>query len=223
MAFVLLICAAVLEVGGDALCRAGLRGGRGSLLILGGVVLWLYGITVMPRDGTSEDCSASISQYSSWAVAQKSPCERNRVIMGKASALTLGQRGPDARQEVPRRTPQQLYAHERMMYPPDLLTCPHGGDLLVPCNSLAWDQTVPMLARVLSGASRPGRCPRATCVGSPLRLLSAEGQRLAPAGSTYGYDVVGHIGWWRQESRATSREMHAALASRVRLSESQVG
>ena len=46
MAFVLLIFAAVLEVGGDALCRAGLRGGKGGLLILGGVVLWLYGITV---------------------------------------------------------------------------------------------------------------------------------------------------------------------------------
>ena len=45
-----------------------------------------------------------------------------------------------------------------------------------------------------------------------LRLLSAAGQSLAPAGSTYGYDVVVHIGWWRQESRATSREIHAALA-----------
>ena len=27
-------------------------------------------------------------------------------------------------------------------------------------------------------------------VGSRLRLLSAAGQRIAPAGSTYGYDVV---------------------------------
>jgi hypothetical protein len=47
--------------------------------------------------------------------------------------------------------------------------------------------------------------------------------RLAPAGSTYGYDVVVHMGWWRQESRATYREMHAALASRVRISASPVG
>src|SRR4051794_34382296 len=44
------------------------------------------------------------------AVAQKSPCERNRVLMGKESVLKLGQRGPDARQEVPMRTPQRLYA-----------------------------------------------------------------------------------------------------------------
>ena len=43
---VFLIFAAVLEVGGDALCRAGLRGSKWGLLIHGGVVLWLYGITV---------------------------------------------------------------------------------------------------------------------------------------------------------------------------------
>ena len=121
------------------------------------------------------------------------------------------------------RTPKQLYAHERMIYQPELLTCPHCGDLLVTCNYLAWDKTVQMLDRVLSVASRPGRCPHATCVGSRLRLLSAEGQRIAPAGSTYGYDVVVRIGWWRQESRATYREIHAELASQVRISESHVG
>jgi len=143
--------------------------------------------------------------------------------MGKESALKLGQRGPDARQEVPMRTPKQLYVHERMIYQPELLTCPHCGDLLVMCNYLAWDKTVQMLDRVLSVASRPGRCPHAACGGSRLRLLSAEGQRIAPAGSTYGYDVVVHIGWWRQEARATYREIHAALASQVRISESHVG
>src|SRR5215471_7702861 len=143
--------------------------------------------------------------------------------MGKESVLKLGQRGPDACQEVPMRTPKPLYAHERMIYHPELLTCPHCGDLLVTCNYLAWDKTVQMLDRVVSVASRPRRCPHAMCVGSRLRLLSAEGQRLAPAGSTYGYDVVVHIGWWRQESHATYREIHAALASRVCISVSHVG
>src|SRR6266702_6213896 len=157
------------------------------------------------------------------AVAQKSPCERNRVIMGKESLLKHSQRGQDARQEVPMRTPKQLYAQERIIYQPELLTCPHCGDLLVSCNYLAWDKTVQMLDRVLSVASRPGRCPHVTCVGSRLRLLSAEGQRLALPGSTYGYDVVVRIGWWRQEYRATYREIHAALASQVRISASHVG
>ena len=101
--------------------------------------------------------------------------------MGKESPLKLSQRGQDARQEVPMRTPKRLYAQERMIYQPELLTCPHCGDLLVMCNYLAWDKTVQMLDRVLSVASRPGRCPHATCAGSRLRLLSAEGQRIAPA------------------------------------------
>lgn len=121
------------------------------------------------------------------------------------------------------RTPKPLYAHERMIYQPEFLTCPHCGDVLVTCNYLAWDKTVQMLDRVLSVASRPGRCPHATCVGSRLRLLSAAGQRIAPAGSTYGYDVVVRIGWLRQESRATYREIHTDLASQVRISASHVG
>ena len=121
------------------------------------------------------------------------------------------------------RTPKQLYAQERIIYQPELLTCPHCGDLLVSCNYLAWDKTVQMLDRVLSVASRPGRCPHVTCVGSRMRLLSAEGQRLALPGSTYGYDVVVRIGWWRQEYRATYREIHAELASQVRISASHVG
>jgi hypothetical protein len=89
-----------------------------------------------------------------------------RVIMGQESPIKLGQRGQDARQEVPMRTPQQLYAQERMIYQPELLTCPHCGDPLVMCTYLAWDKTVQMLDRVLSVASRPGRCPHATCAGS---------------------------------------------------------
>jgi hypothetical protein len=56
-----------------------------------------------------------------------------------------------------------------------------------------------------------------------MRLLSAEGQRIALPGSTYGYDVVVRIGWWRQEYRATYREIHTELASQVRISESHVG
>jgi hypothetical protein len=60
------------------------------------------------------------------------------------------------------RTPKRLYPEERLIYHPDLLTCPHCGDLLVTCNYLAWDKTVQRLDRVLSVASRPSRCPHAT-------------------------------------------------------------
>ena len=121
------------------------------------------------------------------------------------------------------RTPKRLYAQQRIIYQPELLTCPHCGDLLVMCNYLAWDKTVQTLDQVLSVASRPGHCPHVTCAGARMRLLSAQAQRLAPSGSTYGYDVLVRIAWWRQEDRATYREIHTELASQVRISESHVG
>lgn len=120
------------------------------------------------------------------------------------------------------RTPQRLYAQERVIYQPELLTCPHCGEVLMLCNDLAWDKTVQRLDRVVSVASRPGRCPHTTCAGSRMRLLSAEGQRLALAGSTYGYDVVVRLGWRRQEHHATYHEIHTDLAAHVRISESHV-
>jgi len=120
------------------------------------------------------------------------------------------------------RTPKGLYAYERIIYHPELLTCPHCGALLVMYNHLAWDKIVQTLAGALSVASRPGRCPRATCAGFAMRLHSAQGQRLAPPGSTYSYEVLVRIGWWRQEHRATYREIHLELASQVRISESHV-
>jgi hypothetical protein len=120
------------------------------------------------------------------------------------------------------RTPKQLYAEERLIYHPELLTCLHCGDLLVTWNYLAWDKTVQMLDRVVSVASRPGRCPHATCPGSRMRLLSAAAQSLAPPGSTYGYDVLGRLGWLRQHQRATYREMHTELSARITISEAHV-
>jgi len=120
------------------------------------------------------------------------------------------------------RTPKRLYAQQRIIYQPELLTCPHCGDLLGMCNYLAWDKTVQTLDRVLSVASRPGHGPHATCAGSCMRLLSAEAQSIALPGSTYGYDVLVRIAWWRQEYHATYREIHMELASQVRISESHV-
>jgi Transposase, Mutator family len=120
------------------------------------------------------------------------------------------------------RTPKRLYAAERIIYHPELLTCLHCGDLLVMWNYLAWDKTVQTLDRLLSIATRPGRCPHATCPGSRLRLLSAEAQSLAPPGSTYGYDVLVHIGWLRQHQRATYSEIHLALSARLSISEAHV-
>ncbi|HEY5869036.1 MAG TPA: transposase [Candidatus Tectomicrobia bacterium] len=120
------------------------------------------------------------------------------------------------------RTPKRLYAEERIIYHPELLTCLQCGDLLVAWNYLAWDKTVQTLDGLLSIATRPGRCPHVMCPGARLRLLSAAAQRVAPPGSTYGYDVLVHIGWLRQHQRATYRDIHTDLAARFPISESHV-
>jgi hypothetical protein len=120
------------------------------------------------------------------------------------------------------RTPKRLYAEKRVIYQPELLTCPHCGELLVMWNYLAWDKTVQTLDGVVSIASRPGRCPKATCQGSRMRLLSAEAQRMALPGSTYGYDVLVRLGWLRQHQRATYSEMHIDLSSRLHISPAHV-
>jgi hypothetical protein len=52
---------------------------------------------------------------------------------------------------------------------------------------------VQTLDRRLSMATRPSHCPHATCPGALLRVHSAAALRLAPPGSTYGYDVRVHM------------------------------
>ena len=120
------------------------------------------------------------------------------------------------------RTPKSLYAQRRVIYHPELLTCPHCGDLLVGCDYLAWDKIVQTLGQVLSIASRPGRCPDPSCPGLHLRLLSAQGQQIAIPNSTYGYDVLARISWLRNESQATYRQIQAALRPHVAISQSHV-
>src|SRR5215471_3465176 len=142
--------------------------------------------------------------------------------MGKESYLKPYQRGQDVGQEAPMRTPKRLYAEERIIYHPELLTCLHCGALLVTCNYLAWNKTVQTLEHVLSIATRPSRCPHEACPGSRMRLLSAQAQRMAPAGSTYGYDVLVHIGWLRQHQRATYHEIHTAISARLSISAAHV-
>jgi hypothetical protein len=135
--------------------------------------------------------------------------------MGKKSTL-------ERIQENPMRTPKSLYVQQRRIYHSELLSCPSCGDLLVGCNYLKWDKIVQTLDQVLSIASRPAHCPNAECPGHNLRLLSAQGQGIAPANSTYGYDVITRIGWLRQHVFSTYQQIHADLSQRVAISESHV-
>lgn len=120
------------------------------------------------------------------------------------------------------RTRKELSPHDRVIYHPDLSGCPRCGEPLVMYNYLAWDKTVQTLDRVLSVASRPGHCSNPACPDYTMRLLSAQGQQIAPCGSTYGYDVLARIGWLRQQQQAAYDEIWAGLSTQVQISESHV-
>jgi Transposase, Mutator family len=120
------------------------------------------------------------------------------------------------------RTLKPLYADHRIIYHPELSNCPSCDGPVVGCNYLKWDKVIQTLDEVLSIASRPGHCPDPECPGHARRLLSAQGQSLAPAHSTYGYDVIARIGWLRQHYFATYEQIHADLSQRVAISASHV-
>ena len=103
-----------------------------------------------------------------------------------------------------------------------MLTCPSCNTPLVGCNYLKWDKIVQTVDQVLSIANRPSHGPHSECLGSNLRLLSAQDQSIASAPSTYGYDVVTHIGWLRQHRFAIDEQIHADVSQRVTISESHV-
>jgi hypothetical protein len=120
------------------------------------------------------------------------------------------------------RTPKVLYPNERIIYKPELSTCPHCEGPLQMCDHLTWDKTVQTLDAVLSIASRPAFCADLLCSGHEMRFSSAEGQQIAPRGSTYGYDVLARVGWLRQERRDTYAEIRAELVGQVQISESHI-
>jgi rRNA maturation protein Nop10 len=72
------------------------------------------------------------------AVALKPRCEEKGLSWAYTISLQLSPCGQDASPEAPMRTPKRLYAQQRWIYQPELLTCPHCGALLVMCNYLAW-------------------------------------------------------------------------------------
>jgi Transposase, Mutator family len=120
------------------------------------------------------------------------------------------------------KTPKALYASARMIYHPELSSCPLCGGPIALANYLLWDKTIQTLDAVLSVASRPGACADPTCPGATMRLRSAAGQQVALPHTSYGLDVLVRIGWARQEHQTTFGDIQAALAPQVVISEAHV-
>lgn len=120
------------------------------------------------------------------------------------------------------RTRREFLPEQRIIYHTELSACPVCGGALMTYDYLIWDKTVQTLSSVLSVASRPSHCADSVCGGHSMRLLSAEGQQIAPKGFGYGYDVVTRIGWLRQDRRDIYADIRSSLPSHVQISLSHV-
>jgi hypothetical protein len=120
------------------------------------------------------------------------------------------------------RTPQKSYPKKRIIFHPEIKICAQCGSAIKLHNYLAWDKTVQTMTEVLSIASRPGYCSSDVCGNHTKSILSAQGQQVAPKGSTYGYDVLVQIGWLRQEGRLTYNEIHDSLSALICISKSHI-
>jgi hypothetical protein len=58
--------------------------------------------------------------------------------------------GKNSDERLPVRTPKELSTDERIIYHPELPSCPYCGGSLMLYNHLAWDKTVQTLDKVLS-------------------------------------------------------------------------
>lgn len=120
------------------------------------------------------------------------------------------------------RTPKALYQSRAVVYTCELECCPVCGGVLVECGYQSAFKTVWMLGEAVRIAQRPKQCISVGCQAQRVLLRSACWQQTAPLGCSYGYDVIGQIGWQRQERHEQFAAIHAGLAKQVPISESEV-
>jgi hypothetical protein len=119
------------------------------------------------------------------------------------------------------RTQRALYSEKATVYTCEMDRCLHCNEPLQTSYTSGF-KTVQTMDEVLKIAQRMKRCINPGCGDAPVVWGSAQWGQIAPVSCTYGYDVIAQIGWLRQTMRQPFGEIHADLARRVRISESQV-
>ena len=94
-------------------------------------------------------------------------------------------------------------------------SCLECGSALKKCAHLSWRKTIQTLVQNLLVGSRGSYCAHHPDV----IYLSATAAQLSLPGSTYGLDVLVHIGYRRDYSRWTYARIHQALPSHIQVSE----
>ena len=100
-------------------------------------------------------------------------------------------------------------------YLAELETCLECGSALKKCAHLSWRKTVQTMAQNLLVGTRGSYCAH----HPDLIYLSATAAHLSLPGSTYGLDVLVHLGYRRDYSRWTYARIHQALPSHIQVSE----
>jgi hypothetical protein len=121
-----------------------------------------------------------------------------------------------------RRRPKHLTIQERIHYTCELETCPACGTRLLTCRHYRWAKTVQHLDRVVYVTNRPKRCPNPACPAASTTYGSAAALAIALPNSSYGLDVIAHLGWWRDHQHLSTAQLHARLLGRVQISRRSV-
>lgn len=120
------------------------------------------------------------------------------------------------------RTQKQLYPEISQVYTCELEICSSCGSRLERSEYLNGRKIVQTMTTVMRIGYYPKRCPKPGCAGGQSSLRSAGWQQVAPLHGTYGFDVIGTIGWQRQMQYQTYDEIHLGLADKLQISPSQV-
>ncbi len=111
----------------------------------------------------------------------------------------------------------------RRRYRPETTSCPWCGAALV-CSHAVWAKWVQSLDRIEHVTNLGYRCPTAGCRGQRTVFRSAEAEARQVKGSSYGLDVIAHLGARRFGRHQTRTELwrHLLDETPVQISERHV-
>ncbi len=119
-------------------------------------------------------------------------------------------------------TPKIVYPHDYQLYTYELDNCLHCGELLELRPFLQSMKIVQTLSETIPMLHQAKQCRNPTCHEQDTVWMSAQWQQIAPHNTSYGYDVVAQIGWWRQQEKQQFQQIHRRLLPQVQVSESNI-
>jgi len=95
----------------------------------------------------------------------------------------------------------------------EVTQCPQCGTALSRLYTL-WDKIIVTLEGRIHVFNQAYHCPSPSCSSPPIVYRAEAADRMAPKGSSFGFDLIIQIGWWRFWEHQTLDEIHARLRAR---------